>query len=340
MSKKILFLDRDGTLITEPADFQIDRLDKFALAPDVVPALRRLRDAGYIFVMVTNQDGLGTPSFREEEFRPLQDLLLRVLSSQGVEFEAVRVCPHTAADGCDCRKPKVGMLLDYLRDTSWSREHSVVIGDRETDLQLAAALGVRGLRYHPERLGWMELARVARRDPEPREAEPLRELKVGRAIANDRRARGVNRVRRDVLIDEARRGLAAVAALARPVRADEDRIERDPLGREEPEQEVLRLPKRRLGEGVGAEAVLVRDHHEAVARGLQRDQRADDAGHELQLRERVDLLVGRLLDQRAVAVDEEGRGHRGAFASRAARSRAFCAGSPTVIRMQPAVARW
>ena len=75
MSKKILFIDRDGTLITEPFDQQIDRLDKFALEPEVVPALRRLRDAGFTFVMVTNQDGLGTPSFREEEFRPLQNLL-------------------------------------------------------------------------------------------------------------------------------------------------------------------------------------------------------------------------------------------------------------------------
>jgi imidazoleglycerol-phosphate dehydratase/histidinol-phosphatase len=159
VSKKILFLDRDGTLITEPADFQIDRLDKFALAPDVIPALRRLRDAGYTFVMVTNQDGLGTPSFRENEFRPLQDLLLRILQSQGIVFEAVRVCPHTAADGCDCRKPKVGLLLDYLRDTSWSRPDSLVIGDRETDVLLAAALGVRGLRYHPEKLGWLEIAR-------------------------------------------------------------------------------------------------------------------------------------------------------------------------------------
>jgi imidazoleglycerol-phosphate dehydratase/histidinol-phosphatase len=159
VSKKILFLDRDGTLITEPADFQIDRLDKFTLEPDVIPALRRLRDAGYTFVMVTNQDGLGTPSFREEEFRPLQDLLLRILKTQGIEFEAVRVCPHLATAGCDCRKPKLGLLLDYLRDTSWSRENSAVIGDRETDVQLAAALGVRGLRYHSVALGWTEIAR-------------------------------------------------------------------------------------------------------------------------------------------------------------------------------------
>jgi imidazoleglycerol-phosphate dehydratase/histidinol-phosphatase len=157
--KKILFLDRDGTLITEPADFQIDRLDKFALEPEVVPALRRLRDAGYTFVMVTNQDGLGTPSFREEEFRPLQNLLLDILKSQGIAFEAVRVCPHTTADRCDCRKPKIGLLLDYLKDTSWDRANSFVIGDRETDLQLADALGVKGLRYHPKTLGWTEIAR-------------------------------------------------------------------------------------------------------------------------------------------------------------------------------------
>jgi imidazoleglycerol-phosphate dehydratase / histidinol-phosphatase len=159
VSKKILFIDRDGTLISEPFDQQIDRLDKFALEPGCVPALLRLRDAGWIFVMVTNQDGLGTPSFREEEFRPLQQLLLDILASQGVAFEAVRVCPHTAADRCDCRKPKTGLLADYLQATDWSREASAVIGDRETDLQLAQNLGVRGLRYDRSNLGWTEIAR-------------------------------------------------------------------------------------------------------------------------------------------------------------------------------------
>ena len=159
MSKKILFIDRDGTLISEPFDQQIDRLDKFALEPDAIPALLRLRDAGWKFVMVTNQDGLGTPSFREEEFRPLQKLLLDLLASQGIAFEAVRVCPHTAADRCDCRKPKTGLLTDYVKATDWSREASAVIGDRETDLQLAANLGVRGLRYDRKALGWAEIAR-------------------------------------------------------------------------------------------------------------------------------------------------------------------------------------
>ncbi|MEI6106745.1 MAG: histidinol-phosphatase, partial [Opitutae bacterium] len=134
MSKKILFIDRDGTLIAEPFDQQIDRLDKFALEPDVIPALLRLRDAGWVLVMVTNQDGLGTPSFREEEFKPLQKLLIDILATQGLVFEAVRVCPHTAADKCDCRKPKLGLLADYVKSTAWSRELSAVIGDRETDL--------------------------------------------------------------------------------------------------------------------------------------------------------------------------------------------------------------
>jgi len=173
--KKILFLDRDGTLITEPADQQLDRLDKFALEPEVVPALRRLRDAGYAFVMVTNQDGLGTPSFPTARFEPLQKLLLDILLSQGLAFEAVRVCPHPAADRCDCRKPKVGLLLDYLKDASWSRENSYVIGDRETDLQLAANLGVQGLRYSLSTLGWAEIAhRIA---AAPRRATISRQTK-------------------------------------------------------------------------------------------------------------------------------------------------------------------
>ncbi|MDP2137290.1 MAG: bifunctional histidinol-phosphatase/imidazoleglycerol-phosphate dehydratase HisB [Candidatus Didemnitutus sp.] len=175
MSKKILFIDRDGTLIQEPLDQQIDRLDKFALEPEVVPALRRLRDFGYAFVMVTNQDGLGTPSFRESEFRPLQDLLVNLLASQGIVFEAVRICPHTAADRCDCRKPKPGLLLDYLRDPTWDRATSAVIGDRETDLQLATALGVAGLHYGRTDFNWTEIARQL--IDAPRRATVVRQTK-------------------------------------------------------------------------------------------------------------------------------------------------------------------
>jgi len=173
--KKILFIDRDGTLIAEPFDQQVDRLDKFALEPDCITALLRLRDAGFTFVMVTNQDGLGTPSFREEEFRPPQKLLLDILGSQGIVFEAVRICPHTAADRCDCRKPRTGLLLDYVKDTAWDRDQSAVIGDRETDVQLAGNLGIRGIRYDRKTLGWTEIARQL--VEAPRRASIIRKTK-------------------------------------------------------------------------------------------------------------------------------------------------------------------
>jgi imidazoleglycerol-phosphate dehydratase/histidinol-phosphatase len=159
VSKKILFIDRDGTLIVEPPDKQIDRLDKLALEPDAIPALLRLRDAGWVFVMVSNQDGLGTPSLPRADFDPPHRMLLDLLASQGIHFEAVRICPHLRTDGCDCRKPKIGLLTDYLKDVTWSREQSAVIGDRMTDVELGTNLGIRGLRYDPAALGWTEIAR-------------------------------------------------------------------------------------------------------------------------------------------------------------------------------------
>lgn len=144
--KKILFIDRDGTLIEEPEDCQIDHIEKLALIPDVIPALLTLKNAGFTFVMVSNQDGLGTDSFPLANFNLPHDLLLRIFDSQGITFEAVRICPHLPSDGCDCRKPKVGLVLDYLVNQTIQREYSYVIGDRETDLQFANNLGVKGIR--------------------------------------------------------------------------------------------------------------------------------------------------------------------------------------------------
>ncbi len=156
---KIAFLDRDGTLIFEPADEQVDRLDKVALVPGVIPALLRLRDAGYRFAMVTNQDGLGTASFPEPDFRRVQDFVLALFASQGIVFDEIFICPHRPADGCACRKPKTGLLTDFLRHTPLDRSASVVIGDRTTDLELAANLGLRGLRIDPADVrAWSALA--------------------------------------------------------------------------------------------------------------------------------------------------------------------------------------
>jgi imidazoleglycerol-phosphate dehydratase / histidinol-phosphatase len=157
--RKILFIDRDGTLIEEPADEQIDSIEKFRLLPDVIVPLKRLADAGYELVMVSNQDGLGTASFPEETFWPAQNLLLQILETQGIRFAAIKVDRHFAHEPSDTRKPKVGMMLDYLADPGWDRARSAVIGDRDTDLQFAVNLGVPGIRCGPTGLSWPEIAR-------------------------------------------------------------------------------------------------------------------------------------------------------------------------------------
>lgn len=140
-----LFIDRDGTLIEEPPDHQVDTFEKLRLAPGVIPALARLRDAGFRFVMVTNQDGLGTLTFPDDSFRGPQHLLLQILESQGVPFDDVLICPHRAGDGCACRKPGTALVDAYAEHHPFERERSAVIGDRTTDLQLAERLGIRGI---------------------------------------------------------------------------------------------------------------------------------------------------------------------------------------------------
>jgi imidazoleglycerol-phosphate dehydratase/histidinol-phosphatase len=144
--ERILFIDRDGCLIEEPPDEQVDSLAKLRLMPGVVPALLRLREAGYRFVMVSNQDGLGSESFPEAQFREPHEFMLHLFASQGIEFDAVLICPHTRDAGCACRKPGTALLDGFLQGRSLDRARSAVIGDRDTDLQLAANLGVRGLR--------------------------------------------------------------------------------------------------------------------------------------------------------------------------------------------------
>jgi len=146
---KIAFLDRDGTLILEPADEQVDQLEKVALVPGVIPALLRLRDSGYEFAMVTNQDGLGTASFPEADFRRVQDFVLGLFRSQGIEFRHVFICPHKSADGCSCRKPNPGILGEAARSLKFDRERSFVAGDRDTDLEFARNIGVSGYRIDP-----------------------------------------------------------------------------------------------------------------------------------------------------------------------------------------------
>ncbi len=145
-ARRILFLDRDGTLNEEVADEQIDSLEKIRLMPGVIPALLELKRAGFAFVMVTNQDGLGTSSFPRESFEIAQRFILHLFNSQGIEFEAVFLCPHFKGADCSCRKPKLGMVQAFLQANDIDKARSYMIGDRETDLEFAANLGIQGLR--------------------------------------------------------------------------------------------------------------------------------------------------------------------------------------------------
>lgn len=143
---KVAFVDRDGTLIEEPADEQVDSLDKVRWMPDVFSALHRIQNAGFKLAMVTNQDGLGTASFPQANFDLAHQFVLDAFASQGIEFDAVFVCPHLLRDACDCRKPKTKLVEAYVRERGVDLASSCMIGDRDTDLAFARNLGVRGLR--------------------------------------------------------------------------------------------------------------------------------------------------------------------------------------------------
>ena len=158
MSQKVLFIDRDGTIISEPPeDFQVDRMDKLAFEPDVIPALLSLQRAGYKLVMITNQDGLGTDSFPQAEFDGPHNLMMQILTSQGVQFDDVLICPHLPADNCDCRKPKTKMVEAWLADGALDVANSYVIGDRTTDVVLANNMGIAGLHYAQNGLTWQAI---------------------------------------------------------------------------------------------------------------------------------------------------------------------------------------
>ena len=165
MSQKYLFVDRDGTIITEPEDFQIDRFDKLAFEPGAILGLRRLQEAGWRLVLVSNQDGLGTESFPADDFWGPHNLMMQVLTSAGIRFDDVLICPHKPEDNCDCRKLKTKLLVNYLVDGVMDRDNCYVIGDRQTDVQLAENMGINALRYHPEALSWDAIVeRLTKRD--------------------------------------------------------------------------------------------------------------------------------------------------------------------------------
>lgn len=141
---KIAFLDRDGTLIDEPqTDYQIDSLEKLRILDNVIPVLQALQSNDYELVMITNQDGLGTDSFPQTNFDIPQQAMLKQFADSGITFSKIFICPHFNVDHCTCRKPKTGLVEDWLVNKDFDREHSFMYGDRDSDKDFAHNLGIR-----------------------------------------------------------------------------------------------------------------------------------------------------------------------------------------------------
>ncbi|MBR1546936.1 MAG: bifunctional histidinol-phosphatase/imidazoleglycerol-phosphate dehydratase HisB [Prevotella sp.] len=145
--KRLLFIDRDGTIIEEPADEQIDSFEKLRFTEGVIRNLVFIRQRlDFEFVMVSNQDGLGTDAFPEDTFWPVQNFILQTLKSEGVEFDDILIDPHFPEDNAPTRKPNTGLVEKYMNDPDYDIANSYVIGDRDTDRQFAENIGCKFLQ--------------------------------------------------------------------------------------------------------------------------------------------------------------------------------------------------
>ena len=145
MKKRVLFIDRDGTIVVEPSDEQLDSFDKLEFVPGVFRSLTFLRQhTDFEFVMASNQDGLGTSSYPEADFYPTQNFILNTLKGEGVEFDDILIDRHFPQDNAPTRKPGTGMFGKYMTD-EYDLAGSYVIGDRTTDVELARNLGCRAI---------------------------------------------------------------------------------------------------------------------------------------------------------------------------------------------------
>lgn len=145
--KKVLFIDRDGTLICEaPPDYQLDSFEKLKFYPGMFTWMRKIaQELDYELVMVTNQDGLGTAQFPEDTFWPVHNFVMKSLEAEDIHFEAVYIDKTFPAENAPTRKPGIGMLVDYLNNPDYDIANSYVIGDRITDVQLAKNLGCKAI---------------------------------------------------------------------------------------------------------------------------------------------------------------------------------------------------
>ena len=158
--KKVLFIDRDGTIIVEPEDEQVDTVGKFRFLPKTISSLAFIRQhTDYELVMVTNQDGLGTPAYPQNVFDQLQSLMLETLKGEGVESDAIHIDKSFPEDNLPTRKPGIGMLTQYLNG-DYDLQNSYVIGDRQTDAQLATNLGCKSLIIGTDVDGWEKITEI------------------------------------------------------------------------------------------------------------------------------------------------------------------------------------
>ncbi len=157
--KRALFIDRDGTILVEPDDEQIDSYQKFKFVPGVISSLRFLRQhTDYELVMVSNQDGLGTDAYPEADFWPTHQLMLDILHGEGIDFDAIHIDRSFPEENLPTRKPGTGMLTDYMQG-DYDLSRCWVIGDRETDVQLARNLGAQGIRLS-ENCPWDKVCQI------------------------------------------------------------------------------------------------------------------------------------------------------------------------------------
>jgi imidazoleglycerol-phosphate dehydratase/histidinol-phosphatase len=158
---KILFIDRDGTLIEEPADEQIDSFEKLKFVKGVFRNLAFIREKlDFKFVMVSNQDGLGTDAFPEDTFWPVQNFILQTLEGEGITFDDILIDPHFPEDNAPTRKPNTGLVEKYINDPDCDIANSYVIGDRETDRTFARNIGCKSLILSDEGLSWNKIAEL------------------------------------------------------------------------------------------------------------------------------------------------------------------------------------
>ena len=159
--KRILFIDRDGTLIEEPADEQIDAFEKLKFTKGVFRNLHFIRKhTDFEFVMVSNQDGLGTEAFPENTFWPVHNFILQTLESEGITFDEILIDPHFPEDNAPTRKPNTGLVEKYMNNPEYDIANSYVIGDRETDRQFAKNIGCKTLILSDDGMSWDKISEL------------------------------------------------------------------------------------------------------------------------------------------------------------------------------------